>query len=232
MKVKLIVALFCCVEVIASSAQDFDSDSVYYSTITRNNKQVRNVRSIKGGDIEKVKKFSYFFKVQSGVLIGCRECSFKNEVSVSAATIHGVTIGKKLRLGAGVGFDSYQNWQTFPLFGSVSWDLFGNNRRNALFIQLDYGSAKPKANGLAYSRPYQDFVVGRMVSTQLGYRIKYHDLKISLAIGSKYQRINASYQYPSYRYDFRGTLLIGTPNTTVLRESINRVSLMMAIGWK
>ena len=230
MKVILISVIFLCVEVITLNAQNFDADSVYYSVIPKNNNQVRK-KSSNDSDIEASKKVSYFFNVQSGVLIGCKDCSFKHEVTVSAATTHGITIGKKLRLGAGVGFDSYQNWQTFPLFGSVSWDLFGSKNRNALFIQFDYGSAKPKANELTYS-PYKDFDTGRMVSTQIGYRINYHDLKISLAIGSKYQRINASYQYPSYRYDFRGTPIIGTPNTTTLRESINRFSLMMAIGWK
>ena len=177
------------------------------------------------------KKLEYFFNVQSGALIGCGDCSFKQDVSFSAATVHGVTIGKKLRLGAGIGFDAYQRWQTMPLFGSVSWDLFGSKNKNALFVQFNYGWARPSASRstLYY---YQDVNGGRMVSTQVGYRIKYHDLKISLGIGSKYQRVTASYEYPTFYYDYVGTPRLGTPSVTTLTESINRLALMMSVGWK
>lgn len=217
---------------ITAIAQNFDSDSVYYSPIQKaTSKQTQRLQKVQEDVRANSKKFSYFFTLQTGALIGCKECSFGREISFSSATVHGVTIGRKLRVGAGLGFDTYQNWQTVPLFGSVSWDLFGNKNKNALFLQFNYGWAKAMAN-MATLSYYQDVDGGRMVSTQVGYRIRYHDLKIAFGIGSKYQRVSASYGYPSYYYDFVGTLVPGNFSRTTLRESMNRLSLMISIGWK
>ena len=154
---------------------------------------------------------------------------FKREVSLSVATVHGITIGRNLRIGAGLGFDTYQNWQTIPMFGSISWDLIGNKNKNALFLQFNYGWSKvmPSLSTLSY---YQQVDGGRMVSTQVGYRIRYHDLKITFGIGSKYQRVSASYAYPNYYYDFVGTLVRGNSTTMTLRESMNRFALIMSLA--
>ena len=232
MRTSLAATILICFLTISVIGQNFDSDSVYYSPIQKvtHKKSQRQKRVLEDVPYNN-KKFSYFFTLQSGALIGCKECSFKREVSFSSATIHGVTIGRKLRVGAGLGFDTYQNWQTVPMFGSVSWDLFGTKNKNALFIQFNYGWAKAMANRATLSY-YQDVDGGRMVSTQVGYRIRYHDLKISFGLGSKYQRVSASYEYPSYYYDFVGTLRSGNSSSTTLRESMNRLSLMMSIGWK
>lgn len=216
---------------IPTIAQDFDADSVYYSPIPKVASKKSGKLSWLEDELPKDKSVAYFFNVQTGALIGCGDCSFKQDVSFSVATIHGTTIGKKLRIGAGIGFDTYQYWQTMPVFGSVSWDLFGSKNKSALFLQFNYGWAKPWASRstLYY---YQDVDGGRMVSTQVGYRIKYHDLKISLGIGSKYQRVTASYEYPTFYYDFAGTPRQGTSSVTTLTESINRLAVMMSIGWK
>ncbi len=229
---KSIIATFLsCFVIIPAIAQNFDADSIYYSTISKVTSKKSGKLSWLEDELPTDKSVSYFFNVQTGALIGCGDCSFKQDVSYSASTVHGVTFGKKLRLGAGIGFDTYQYWQTMPIFGSVSWDLFGNKNKNALYLQFNYGWAKPWASrsNLFY---YQDVNGGRMVSTQVGYRIKYHDLKISLGIGSKYQRVSASYEYPAFYYDFIGTPRRGTSSITTLTESISRLALMMSIGWK
>ena len=79
---------------------------------------------------------------------------------------------------------------------------------------------------------YQFADGGRMVATQVGYRIRYHDLKIAFGIGSKYQRASASFAYPTYYYDFVGTRVPGADYGSIFRESMNRLSLMLSIGWK
>jgi hypothetical protein len=231
MKYIIGITLIICFPKTFVFAQNYDSDSVYYSPIVKQPIAKDQSKESRHGYLIERKKFSYFFTMQSGALIGCKDCSFKREVSFGASTIQGVRIGNKLRLGAGLGFDTFQNWQTLPVFGSASWDLFGNKNRNALFIQFNYGTAKawPNKSTVGY---YQEVTGQRMVSTLIGFRIRYYDLRISMGVGSKYQRISASYQYPSYQYDIRGLPVEGSPNITTLRESINRLSLMMSIGWK
>jgi len=222
MTTKAVAGLFLTLLAIGGRAQDFDADSVHYTPIPKQSK-----RPVKDST---ERKLSYFFNVQTGALIGCGECGFGQDVSFSAATVHGVTLGKKLRLGAGIGFDAFQQWHAVPLFGSVSWDLFGDKNSNALFLQFNYGWARSAASRYLYY--YQDNHGGRMITTQVGYRIKYHDLKISLGVGTKHQRITASYEYPTYYYDFRGTPLQGTSNVTTLTQNLNRLAVVMSIGWK
>ena len=79
------------------------------------------------------RKIEYYFQFQSGALIGCTSCSDGKQISFSGSTTHGIKIGRKLRVGAGVGLDSYFEWNTMPLFGSVSWDLIG--KKNVLFVK-------------------------------------------------------------------------------------------------
>jgi len=228
MKNIFITFLLACFTAVVCKAQDYAADSVYYTPIPKT--EIEKKKRKAEDEVQLDRTLAYFFTIQSGALIGCKDCSFKREVSLSASTIHGVTIGKKLRIGAGIGFDTYQNWQTMPLFGSVSWDLFGHRNKNAVFVQFNYGWAKAWASGLAYNY-FQNIEGGRIVSTLAGYRIKYHDLRLSFGIGYKYQSVAASYQYPRYYYDYIGRFA-GDANSYRLQESMNRLSLTMIFGWK
>src|SRR6267154_1561715 len=109
-------------------AQNYDSDSVYYTPIPKPTQG-------RSSDDEQKNPGSvvYFFAIQAGALVGCNDCSKGKEFTFSAATIQGVTIGRKFRTGIGLGFDSYQHWQTVPIYGMVSWDLIGDKNKNAVF---------------------------------------------------------------------------------------------------
>lgn len=213
-----------------SSAQSYDADSVLYTPIPKNGaKKIKLIEKEKN-----TKLIGYFFNVQAGSLIGCNDCGKGRDVTFSVATTHGVTVGKKLRGGLGVGFDSYANWQTLPVFASLSLDLIGNRDKNALFIQLNYGWAHPwfvRNNLYNYytSDPYHGVYGGRMVNPSIGYRLKYHDLKLSFGVGYKYQRIFYRSD-PGYCAwcDFYHT---SYQNFDITQE-INRLQLMMSVGWR
>src|SRR6218665_722584 len=83
-------------------------------------------------DSTRKKTNNYFFVVQTGALLG-------DKVTFSSSTIHGIKLSKRLRAGAGIGFNSYEDAQALPLFGSMSLDLFG--KKNTVFVQMDYGWA-------------------------------------------------------------------------------------------
>jgi hypothetical protein len=213
-----------------SNAQNYDADSILYTPIQKN-----GAKKITLIENENTKLIDYFFDVQTGSLIGCNDCGKGRDVTFSIATTHGVTVGKKLRGGLGVGFDSYANWQTFPIFGSVSWDLIGNKNKNAVFVQFSYGWAHPwfvRNNLYNYYQtdPYNAVSGGRMMNPSIGYRLKYYDLKLSIVIGYKCQRI--FYKSPPYNSCPMCVPLMFAQNDYDITQEINRLQLMVGIGWK
>jgi hypothetical protein len=176
----------------------------------------------------RTKMISYFFTFQSGTLIGCYDCKVAKEITFSAATIHGIKIGKKLRLGAGAGFDSYSDRQALPMFGSVSWDLFGKN--NTVFTQITYGwgyvwkPLKQQEFALVKTRG------GEAFSAMVGYRIRYGDIGIALMGGYKFQSTTDYYAYsPSLFIYNRG---YQSSSQQTIRENMNRLAISLSVGWK
>lgn len=226
--------IFQLLAVWSVSAQDFDADSIYYTPIPRISQQQERVpKDIFADSSGRDRSVQYFFNVQMGPLIGCQDCKAGKDITFTTSTLHGVTIGKKLRIGLGSGLDSYDSWVTMPAFGSVGWDLVGTKNSQALFAQLNYGwsvftfrRASPQdSNPGSVSG-------GRMISPQIGYRIKYHDLKISIAFGTKHQRVSMVYEIPNYYYLQDGSLVLGSTNKSTIKESMNRFMFSLAVGWK
>jgi hypothetical protein len=219
--------LLVAMTVLNAFSQEYDSDSIYYTPIAKPKLKSKN------GEIGSSKRIEYFFNIQTGALVGCNDCSKGKEFTFSVLTVQGITIGKKLRTGLGMGFDSYQNWQTLPLFGMVSWDLIGNKTRNALFVQMNYGWAHPwfvrdgfYSNSIA--DPFSDVNGGKMINPQIGYRISYFNLRLLLVAGYKFQSI--SYKRPNYYYC--PTCDLQQQSFDDITQDMNRVQVMMAIGWK
>lgn len=215
--------------VATASAQNYDADSVLYSPIEK--QKSKKIQLVNDRDARTV---NYFFNVQMGSLIGCNDCGRGKDVTFSAATTHGVTVGNKFRGGLGVGLDSYVNWQTIPVYAVVSWDVIGNKNRNAIYVQVSYGWAHPWfiRNG-SYnnytSDPFVGISGGRMVNPSLGYRLKYHDVNLSLGVGYKFQRIfyktNSYYNCPYCDFGSYGQDL-------EITQDRNRVQIIMSVGWK
>jgi len=182
-------------------------------------------------DSVRTRKVEYYFQVQSGALIGCNTCSDGKQISFAGSTIHGIKVGRKLRIGAGVGLDSYALWNTMPVFGSVSWDLFG--KRNALFVELNYGDAlalwRPVISYQEYG--YQKSDAGKVYSYGLGYRISYDKMRISLGVGRKTQLITSYYEYPTYYWNFNNYTQ-GESSKRSVKNELNRLMIYLAVGWK
>ena len=99
-------------------AQNFEGDSIYYTPIPKG----IETRSTENKDNLSGKFIGYFFNVQVGPLVGCSNCGQRKEITFTSSTVHGLMIGRKLRAGAGIGFDAYYLWQTLPVFGSAELD--------------------------------------------------------------------------------------------------------------
>ncbi len=177
------------------------------------------------------KKLEYFFYIESGMLVGCNECGRGKEVTFSGATVHGAKIGKRTRVGVGLGYDSFYGWSTVPLFGSASWDLFA--KKNAFFLQFNYGGTLKTWRYTEYDEyGYQQSKGGRMVNPMVGYRIKYHDASIALMVGYKYQKITSTYEYENYFWNPATQSSVAEPIESSEKRSINRFMISLAVGWK
>lgn len=177
------------------------------------------------------KKVEYFFYFQSGMLAGCNECSRGKEITFSGATVHGIKVGKRTRVGAGLGYDSYYGWNTMPVFGSASWDLFA--KKNAFFVQFNYGGALKTWRYSPYDEyGYQRSEGKRMVNPMVGYRIRYHDASIALMVGYKYQKITSYYEYQNYIWDPNTQTTLTEPVGSSEERSINRFMISLAVGWR
>ncbi len=182
------------------------------------------------------KKTEYFFSLQSGMLLGkypsgCTDCNPVKEATFSAATIHGVKIGKRLRLGGGLGFDAYSGWNVVPVFASASWDLF--SRKDAFFLQLNYGTSLKSWKQVPYEEYGLQSSQGRvMINPAVGYRIHYHDARIALLVGYKLQKMTSYYEYPTYYWHPTLGQLIGDSNSITQDQALNRLMVSISVGWK
>ncbi len=176
------------------------------------------------------RKIEYYFQFQSGALIGCTSCSDGKQISFSGSTTHGIKIGRKLRVGAGVGLDSYFEWNTMPLFGSVSWDLIG--KKNVLFVEMNYGGALASWRPIDYQEyGFQKTNAGKMYSYGLGYRIRYEKIRISMVVGRKTQQITSYYEYPTYYWN-NNNYIQGDPSRKTIKNEMSRLQIWLAVGWK
>ncbi len=177
-------------------------------------------------DSLQTKKCAYFFSIQTGALFG-------DQVTFSSSTIHGVRLGKKLRLGAGVGFDSFEDAQTLPLFGSASWDLFG--KKNVVFVQMNYGYAPfAWSPSLKDTYGFGEIKGGETFSAMLGYRISYGDIRLALLAGYRHQEVEMNYENIYYYYYLSSYILPGgyPGNAQTIDKSMNRFAVSLSMGWR
>ena len=95
-------------------------------------------------------------------------------------------------MGAGLGFDSYFDWKTVPVFGTIEFD-FAKIKRNAFFLQLSagYADAKRINREELINVEYREYG-GEMISFMLGYKIRAEKFSMYVLAGHKSQEANYS----------------------------------------
>lgn len=212
-------------------AQEFDADSVYYSPISKSKSKPKSKPlPIFRDTVPAGKYIGYFFNMNMGPLIGCDDCISK-DVMFSFSTIHGVTVGRKLRTGIGAGFDSYTTWNTIPLFGNVSFDIAGTKNTHALFIQVQYGWAHAWHQKLESEWGLAGTTGGTYLSGQLGYRLRYHSVRFAILAGLKQQTVKSHFEYPGNLFFEDGIWKTGPLTTTDMTTRMDRFVVTLSIGW-
>ncbi len=209
---------------LSLQAQDFDKDSIYYTPLEPRQRKDNQL-------IEVNRKVRYFFNVLSGTLIGNSGISGDGFATYSFSTTHGVRLGNRLGLGAGVGFDSYLDWKAMPLFISLSYDLIG--KKNKLFVQLNYGKSLVKKSENQYEYGVTTYEGRSMINPSLGYKFAFDNLRLYIQAGLKMQNIKIRSEYPTY-YTYAFQSLAPLPNSTYSKTdlTLNRFYFSIGFGWK
>lgn len=172
----------------------------------------------------------YFFSIRSGTLMGCRDCSYENEITFAASTVHGVKLRDRWGLGVGSGFHTFTNWQVIPFFASTSVDL--NKGKNRLYLEFNYGYSRANLSPMAETEyGFKEAQGGRMVQPGIGYKIGYHDLQLAVLVAYQSQRVESRYEYPNQMW-LNGRWVQGDANTRTLTNEFNRLLIQLVIGWR
>ncbi len=167
----------------------------------------------------KKKQVIYFNNFLAGGLLSRSE----QGSGLTLSTTHGVRINR-LALGVGVGFDSYLDWKTNPVFGSISCD-FGKVDQNAFFIQFNAGYSNAWEIKKDDWQSNYNVSGGKMISSIIGYRITAKQFSLYISAGHKFQQVRSSFgstpPWSSYR---------GPESNVSIEENINRMVVQIGFG--
>jgi hypothetical protein len=218
---------------ISLTAQDFDSDSIYYTPITKTPPAtVERQVSVFRDTTKTGSNVDYYFDMSIGTLVGCHDCSNGTELTFSTWMTHGVTLGKKTRVGLGTGFDSYLGWKSVPVFASASYDLVGTKNTHAVFVQAQYGWGFTWFHTSDIGTPLTDQDGGVAFAALIGYRVKYHNLRVAISTGYKRQSASLVYETPSWYTNERGEWVQGTANRRTVDIDLGRAAVNVVFSWK
>ena len=214
----------------AQDNHDFDADSVLYTPIPKPNQDLTPNKNGERVPVADGKKMGYFFSLKTGPLINCKGCSSLGQVTFSTSVLNGITLGRKFRVAAGLGYDTYRDWQMLPLFGNVSWDIFGSKNSNALYAGFSMGHSMGWYNKNLEGYGIKNAWGGMLYHPEIGYRLRYHDSRLGISVGWKVQQMFTYFEYPSY-YLYYGIWTEGEPNKTTIKEISRRLGVSLCIGW-
>ena len=142
--------------------------------------------TIRAQDSTKHANIMYSNSFSSGALFD----SEKN-ITGSLSVINGIK-WRQWRMGAGVGFDGYEDWRVFPIFASFAFD-FNNKGGNSLFLQFNCGHSFAQFVPVDYWGGFESHEDkgGLMINPMIGYRIVQGKMNFFISIGHKFQK--ASY---------------------------------------
>ena len=163
------------------------------------------------------RKVIYYNNFLAGGLLGAGGSGS----GLTFSTTHGIRINR-LSVGAGFGFDSYSDWKTVPVFGTIEFD-FAKIKRNAFFLQFNAGYADAKRiNREEWITEYREYG-GVMTSFMLGYKIRAEKFSMYVLAGHKSQEAN-------YYYNPQPWSSFAPPPIYSVEENMNRFVVQLGFG--
>lgn len=154
-------------------------------------------------------------------MFGSSESAEEQEFTVSVTTIHGIKFCSGVKLGLGVGLDTYYDLKVYPLMASVSFDQ--ERKRLGFFAQLNSGYS-----WVRYTKENEEFgdlyeKGGFTINPMIGYRIMVEDFKIYCQAGYKYQAAEVGYEYVDWG---------GIPQRNSRNYELNRFVVQLGFGFR
>jgi hypothetical protein len=165
-----------------------------------------------------------FVSLSSGVLAG--EHPQTGKTLTSTTSLSGGLKVRQMRVGVGMGFDSYPEWQTMPLYGTIAFDL--SKSTQGFFVQFSYGHSFAWMQENEFNRPSKE-EGGRMINPMIGYFFTTGPCRVGLSAGYKFQRVWARYDY---LYNPTSSFWPGYGNQTTITQNIERVVVSLSVGWR
>jgi hypothetical protein len=153
-------------------------------------------------------KLPYLISIHCGGLLGKKG----NGSGLTASFINGFSF-KRFAFGVGIGYDSYTEWRTFPMFGSIGYDIAKADNK-AFYFQINAGYSKawnPVWDADQFN--YKDRG-GVLFHPLVGYRFRNGNASLYVTVGYKFQRLN--YGYPT--------------NEVTVQHDIERLSVQIGFG--
>ncbi len=137
-----------------------------------------------------LKKARYTNSFLSGGSVGGSEELW----GMSVSTFHGIKV-ERWRFLLGVGMDGYSDWLTYPMMGSVSFDLSKPGKRGGLYLLINSGYAfADKTKPIEWTSSFSD-KGGMTFNPMIGYRINIGSVDLYFQSGYKNQQVAYSYSY-------------------------------------
>lgn len=161
-------------------------------------------------------KAGWFVSLHAGALFS----EVGGTATISTQLFQGIHYNR-FSLGVGVGYDTYDDWETLPVFTGIGYDVVRHGR-NALYVQLNGGYSK------SWSRIPDELSVGMQydggyfIHPMAGYRLQQGKIAFHLTCGYKIQRIQ-------YRRSMGGWGW-GLPMVTTVDQDMERLSVQLGIG--
>jgi hypothetical protein len=169
-------------------------------------------------------KVTYFNALYAGGLLAKKT----NGSSLTASFVQGIRY-KTISLGIGMGYDSYLDWRTLPVFASLNFD-FAHIRQNAFFIQFNAGYSKAWIRVSENDQNVYDVKGGPLIHPLLGYRIRSNQFSLYFSAGYKWQ--NITYEQTSNWWMWAYPPIDGYPSMRyIIDRNIERFSVQIGLGF-
>ncbi len=169
-----------------------------------------------------LKKVRYTNSFLSGGSVGGSEELW----GMSVSTFHGIKV-ERWRFLIGIGMDGYSDWLTYPMMGSVSFDLSHPKKKKGLYLIVNSGYAfADKTIPIEWTDSFSD-KGGMIFNPMIGYRITIGSVDLYFQSGYKNQQV--SYRY-SYNYGGWG----GSPGSGYkykVDQDLNRFVFQIGFGF-
>lgn len=130
-------------------------------------------------------------------MIGSSEDADEKDFTLSVTTIHGIKFNSGMKVGIGVGLDTYYDLKVFPIIASITLDQ--ELKKHGIFVQLNGGYSFARyIDRQEIEEIDTDAKGGFTINPMIGYRIIVEKTRIYLQGGYKYQVAEINYDYPDW----------------------------------